>query len=453
MTLLPLILALAHVGSPDIYLDGKAGPYPVFVTVRPPQVIPGVAEVEVRTAEDVTAVYITPTPMTGPGAEFAPTADQMKRSAGDPRFFTGGLWIMSSGSWQVRMRVVGAKGGGFLNVPVAAAAKRTLGMDRALAALLFVLMLVLAAGFVAIIQAAARDAQRPLGLKVEGADRRRGWIGLAVGLSLAFLALYGGRAWWNSEARDYDGYLYKPLGLAAALEGGKLELALEHRGWFQDKDLDDLALDHGYPMHLFVVAWPAMERVWHLHPSPQGSGRFEHALPAMPAGKYRLYADIVHRTGFPETLVTEIDLPAIAGAPPQADDTASGPLAPGWRMVRVGNDRLKAKDALRLGFELVDANGRPADDLETYLGMPGHAAVLSQDGTVFAHLHPTGTVPMAAMALAAKDPHAGHYMGGRLPPIVYFPYGFPKAGAYRLFVQMKRAGRVETGVFDLRVEQ
>jgi hypothetical protein len=40
----------------------------------------------------------------------------------------------------------------------------------------------------------------------------------------------------------------------------------------------------------------------------------------------------------------------------------------------------------------------------------------------------------------------------RVAPEVSFPYGFPKAGQYRLFVQVKRAGRVETGVFDVRIE-
>jgi hypothetical protein len=34
---------------------------------------------------------------------------------------------------------------------------------------------------------------------------------------------------------------------------------------------------------------------------------------------------------------------------------------------------------------------------------------------------------------------------------VSFPYGFPKAGEYRLFVQMKRGGTIETGVFDTQV--
>jgi hypothetical protein len=34
---------------------------------------------------------------------------------------------------------------------------------------------------------------------------------------------------------------------------------------------------------------------------------------------------------------------------------------------------------------------------------------------------------------------------------VSFPYGFPKPGEYRLFVQMKRGGVIETGVFDTQV--
>ena len=36
-------VAVAHIGSPDVYFEGKAGPYSVRVVVRVPPVIPGVA--------------------------------------------------------------------------------------------------------------------------------------------------------------------------------------------------------------------------------------------------------------------------------------------------------------------------------------------------------------------------------------------------------------------------
>jgi hypothetical protein len=35
---------------------------------------------------------------------------------------------------------------------------------------------------------------------------------------------------------------------------------------------------------------------------------------------------------------------------------------------------------------------------------------------------------------------------------VAFPYGFPRAGDYRIFVQVKRAGHIETGAFDAHAE-
>src|SRR5450755_2449266 len=120
----------AHIGSPDVYLDGKAGPYQLFVTVRPPQVIPGVADIQIRCeSPGVQTISVMPLPMTGPGAKFAPIADKLKTSKQDPRFFTGSLWIMAPGSWQVKITAEGQRGRGVLAVPFPSAALATKKMQ------------------------------------------------------------------------------------------------------------------------------------------------------------------------------------------------------------------------------------------------------------------------------------------------------------------------------------
>jgi hypothetical protein len=60
---------------------------------------------------------------------------------------------------------------------------------------------------------------------------------------------------------------------------------------------------------------------------------------------------------------------------------------------------------------------------------------------------------MAALALAnpTREDHSMHLMSG-LPPEADFPYGFPTPGDYRVIVQMKHGGVIETGIFDAKVE-
>ena len=52
--------------------------------------------------------------------------------------------------------------------------------------------------------------------------------------------------------------------------------------------------------------------------------------------------------------------------------------------------------------------------------------------------------PMSGMS---HDMHSNMAMRS-LPNEVSFPYGFPSPGQYRIFVQMKHGGTVETGIFD-----
>jgi hypothetical protein len=112
--LLSVALSLsAHVGSSDVYFAGKAGPYPLLVAIRPPDVIPGVARIEVRAqSNDIREIQLTPTPMTGPGAQHPPVPDIAQRSKSDPQLFEGSLWLMSPGSWEVHIRASGGADAG-----------------------------------------------------------------------------------------------------------------------------------------------------------------------------------------------------------------------------------------------------------------------------------------------------------------------------------------------------
>lgn len=119
--LLSVTTAHAQVGNKDIYQTVTAGPYKLFVTVRTPLVIPGVAAIDVRSSgAPIHSITVTPLPLTGEASKHPPTPDVMKVSTSDPAFFTGSLWIMASGSWQVRFNIDGAVGPATAGVPVPA---------------------------------------------------------------------------------------------------------------------------------------------------------------------------------------------------------------------------------------------------------------------------------------------------------------------------------------------
>ncbi len=110
------------------------------------------------------------------------------------------------------------------------------------------------------------------------------------------------------------------------------------------------------------------------------------------------------------------------------------------------------------------------------MGMLGHAVICRDDGRIFIHLHPQGTISMTAQALLAgraksleartapKEPGSGPPGPPMMPMtamampaagvasgVVSFPYEFPEPGRYRIWVQVKSAGQILTGVFDVEL--
>ncbi len=489
-----------HVGSPDVFVEGNAGPYKLFVTIRVPQVIPGIAQIEVRSeSNDVREIRVAPMQLTGPGSQYAPAPDVAHRSKDDPQFFTGNLWLMEFGSLQVRVTVDGARGTAQLAVPVPAVAQRTLPMQKPLGILLFSVMVLLGFALVSIASAAVREGDLAPGAAATAAKIRRARLALVIAAIVVAGILFIGGEWWKADDSRFARRVYTPPELESTLApDGHLVLhqkpaliaAGNPRRPADAINFDNLLLDHDHLMHFFMIRTPQMDSFWHLHPVRDGHRNFSLDLPPVPPGHYRLFADVVLTSGFPVTMVGQIDIPELQGKAMTGDDsgTVAMPVsqsakgadtytfADGGRMIWARDSSpLEANTPLSFKFEVQDKDGEPAHDMEPYMGMATHAEIIRSDASVFAHVHPAGSASMAALNLAqmgdaiGSQPRtqeamagirgmdmpgmnmSGTETSGSVSPDISFPYGFPKPGQYRIFVQIKRAGRIETAVFDAMV--
>ena len=165
----------AHVGSKDVFETVKAGLYTFSVTIRPPNVVPGVATVEIRsTGAEVTGIRIMPLPVTGEASKHPPAADVMERNRADQAFFTGTVWMMAGGTWQVRIEAEGVAGPGLASVPGVAVPITVLKMRRPLGFGLALLGLFLVISLAGVIAASVREARLTPGTVPDAKLRRRG---------------------------------------------------------------------------------------------------------------------------------------------------------------------------------------------------------------------------------------------------------------------------------------
>jgi hypothetical protein len=498
--LLAVFPAEAHIGSPNVFFEGKAGPYPVRIVIRPAEVIPGLAEISVR-VESGAVERVTALPIKwNAGRKGAPPPDVAKLVRGETNLYNAELWFMEGGAQSVEVEVTGKSGTGRVTIPVDAVARRVLTMPKALGGILAGLGCVLFALLVSVFGAAARESVLEPGAKPT--TRQRWWArGVMIGGALLLLLLlWGGKRWWDAEAADYrNNRLYQPMEASARVqpENGTRILHLEINDSRFARSAP-LVPDHGKLMHMFLVREPGLDAFAHLHPVKRDRKTFETGLPNLPGGTYRLYADITYETGLSDTLTTTVDIPdgPAETNPGKLDADDSWRVGPAFNLAaqaarsapqesRPGADctmawlapeRIIVNQPMRLRFTIRAGDGQLAA-LEPYLGMPGHLALRRDDGSVFTHLHPGGSASMAAMQLSvlradgklplkaafgADDPlcqlppptaaERAWLSGDAASESVSFPYAFPKPGAYRLWVQVKVKGEILTGVFDVKVE-
>jgi hypothetical protein len=475
------LVSTAHVGSPDTFFSGKAGPYDVRVSVRLPGVIPGRAQVTVRVigATDPTAHRVAVRAgQWNVGLQGAPPPEPAAPVPGDPTLYAAELWFMTPSSYQRAVDVDGPSGTGTAIVPVLALATAERTMPPWLGTVLAALGVLLTAGFLTIVGAAVRESVLPPGATPDLVRRRRAQYGIAGSLIGAALILWGGYAWWEVEARAYREVVrYRPFDTEATTgrlnDRDTLTLSIRDGRWTGEpvpvSRYNALMPDHGKLMHLFLVRENGLDAFAHLHPVARSANAldFDAALPPLPAGRYRVYGDIVHESGYAQTLVATVDMAEGRGTPPSDPDdswfagrgagesAASVPLGDGASLVWArGTAPFVAGAEQVLSFAVRAASGAILN-VEPYMGMAAHVIVASHDHSVFAHLHPSGSISMAALqkftdGAPAAGPHAGHTMTTE-SSAVDVPYAFPSPGTYRVWVQIRRDGRVHTAAFDVTV--
>ena len=128
-------------------------------------------------------------------------------------------------------------------------------------------------------------------------------------------ALWGGRAWWGAgggELRAFRAVSSVRIGGERRQRGWTSAPGAANPGralaWRRDPNgrWNDLLPEHGKLMHLFPDSRRRLRRVRHLHPVPDlpAARRFGATLPPLPSGHYRLFADIVHESGYAQTIVS-----------------------------------------------------------------------------------------------------------------------------------------------------
>ena len=186
----------------------------------------------------------------------------------------------------------------------------------------------------------------------------------------------------------------------------------------------DFDVEHTERMHL-IVARRDLTGFRHLHPTMAGDGTWSTPLRLSQAGSYRLFADFSHDDEA-TTLAGDLRVDGTADLHP-LPAPASTAVSDGGYDVRLDSGAARAGEEAELRFT-VTKDGRPVAT-EPYLGADGHLVALREGDLAFLHVHPTDA--------------AGDSIG--------FGATFPTTGAYRLFLQFKVKGKVQTVAFTEEV--
>ena len=186
----------------------------------------------------------------------------------------------------------------------------------------------------------------------------------------------------------------------------------------------DFDVEHDKRMHL-ILARRDLSGFQHLHPTQGTDGTWSVAARLDAAGSYRLFADFSHE-GTQQTLATDLRVDGNADLRPLPAPRSTA-VSDGGYDVRLDAGSAHPGSEAELRFTIT-RDGVPVKT-EPYLGAGGHLVALREGDMAFLHVHPTE----------------------QSRNTVGFGATFPTEGRYRLFLQFKHEGRVQTVAFTQEV--
>jgi hypothetical protein len=184
----------------------------------------------------------------------------------------------------------------------------------------------------------------------------------------------------------------------------------------------DFDVEHERRMHL-ILARRDLTGFQHLHPEQAEDGTWSTRARLDAAGSYRLFADFSY-DGEARTLAADLRVDGFADLRPLPEPEPTAKSDGGYDVRLDAGDAQPGQEA-DLRFSIT-RDGVPVRT-EPYLGAGGHLVALREGDLAFLHVHP------------AEDDS------------VRFAATFPTEGRYRLFLQFKHEGRVQTVAFTQEV--
>ena len=197
-----------------------------------------------------------------------------------------------------------------------------------------------------------------------------------------------------------------------------------HDPW-KDNRVTKFTLVHEKPFHAFIVS-EDLQFFVHDHPVWKDNA-FQYDTVFPKPGLYRILGDFFPEAATPQLIAKTVIVGGIANPVTPLQKDYSGKQSENLKveLATVPADPIAGQNA-QLRFKLGTAEG-----LEKYLGAWGHMLAVSDDLIDMIHTHP---------------------LSGEGGSEIQFDLAFPRARAYRVWVQFQRNGVVNTVHFDIPVK-